>query len=558
MAATEVLIVAPLSAVNLPSEPRWYLTSPGALHGTRIDVALELPEDLRVGLADDVGQHVQPAAVRHADADLLQTGFGGLLAHLVQQGDRRLAALQGEPLLSDELGLQERLEDLGLVELVQDPQVLLARQRLVRPLHPVLDPLALGRLLNVHVLDADGPAVGVAQDAQDLAHLHPALAAGEGAGRELAVQVPQRQAVGLHVEIVVAALAVLQRIGVGHQVAAHPVGVDHLHDPGLLGDLVLVIGADVLCPADRLVRDPQRAEDVVVEAVLAEQQGVQPGQVLAGLGALDDPVVIGRGQRHDLGDAHVAEPVGIGALELWRVLHRADADDRALALHQARHRVVGADGAGVGQGDGGAGEVLERELAGPGLLDHLLVRGPELGEVEGLAALDAGHQELAGAVLLGQVDGQPEIDMGRHDHCRLAVDHVVAVVHRRHALQRLHHGVPDEVGVGDLAAAGPPKVVVDHHALVDQQLDRQRPDAGRGRHRQRDVHVLGGTGRSAAHGGPHGLFDRDARPIGRVRRIGGYAAARARGARPDLLGRCRLLDRWRTTWCRLVLRLSRG
>ena len=74
--------------------------------------------------------------MRHADADLLEICFGGLLADLVQQRDRRLAALQGEPLLADELGLQERLEDLGLVELVQDPQVLLAGQRLVRAAPP--------------------------------------------------------------------------------------------------------------------------------------------------------------------------------------------------------------------------------------------------------------------------------------------------------------------------------------------------------------------------------------------------------------------------------------
>ena len=281
----------------------------GALDGPRVDVALELAEDLGVALAHDVGQHVQPAAVRHADADLFEAVVGGLLTDLVEQGDGRLAALEREPLLTDELGLQEGLEDLGLVELVQDPQVLLAGQRLVRPLHPVLDPLALGGLLDVHVLDADGPAVRVAQDAEDLAHLHQTLAAGERAGGELPVQVPQGQAVGLHVEVVVTALAVLQRVGVGHQVPAHPVGVDHLEDPGLLGDLVLVVGTDVLGPADRLVRDPQRGEDVVVEAVLAEQQGVQPGQVLTRAGALDDPVVVGRRQRHHLGDAHQRELV---------------------------------------------------------------------------------------------------------------------------------------------------------------------------------------------------------------------------------------------------------
>ena len=65
---------------------------------------------------------------------------------------------------------------------------------------------------------------------------------------------------------------VLQRVGVGHHVAAHAVGVDQLEDAGLLGDVVVVAGDDVLGPADRLVGDAQRPEDLVVEAVLAEQQ----------------------------------------------------------------------------------------------------------------------------------------------------------------------------------------------------------------------------------------------------------------------------------------------
>ena len=145
----------------------------------------------------------------------------------------------------------------------------------MRSLYPILDPFALHGLLDVHVLDADGPAVGVAQDAQDLPHLHPAFAAGEGSGRKLTVQVPQRQTVRLHVKIMMAPLTVLQRIRVGHQMTTHPIGVDHLHDPGLLGDLVLVVAADVLRPPDRLVRDAQRTEEVVVEAVLAEQQRMQ-------------------------------------------------------------------------------------------------------------------------------------------------------------------------------------------------------------------------------------------------------------------------------------------
>ncbi len=189
----------------------------------------------------------------------------------VEERDDRLAALEREPLLPDELGLQEGLERLGGVEPAQDPQLLLAVGLGLRPLDPVLDPGPLVGILDVHVLDADGAAVRVAQDAEDLAQRGDRLAA-EAAGGELAVEVPQGQAVADDVEVGVAALAVLQRVGVGHQVAAHPVGVDELLHPGGLVDVVLVRGRDVLLPADRLVRDAQRGEDAVVEAVLAEQQ----------------------------------------------------------------------------------------------------------------------------------------------------------------------------------------------------------------------------------------------------------------------------------------------
>ena len=72
----------------------------GALHRPRVDVALELAEDLAVALADDVGQHVEPAAVGHPDGDLVEAGLGGRLADLVDQRDRGLAALEAEPLLA--------------------------------------------------------------------------------------------------------------------------------------------------------------------------------------------------------------------------------------------------------------------------------------------------------------------------------------------------------------------------------------------------------------------------------------------------------------------------
>ena len=64
--------------------------------------------------------------------------------------------------------------------------------------------------------------------------------AGEAADRELAVEVPQREAVLEDVQVGVVADLELERVGVGHQVAAHPVGVDQLDHPGVLVDLALV------------------------------------------------------------------------------------------------------------------------------------------------------------------------------------------------------------------------------------------------------------------------------------------------------------------------------
>ena len=148
--------------------------------------------------------------------------------------------------------------------------------------------------------------VGVPQHAEDVAQLHQRLAA-EAAGGELALQVPQRQAVRLDVEVGVLALAVVERVGVGHEVAAHPVGVDQLEHPGRLGHVVVVADRDVVDPAHRLVRDAQRLEDLVVERVLAEQQLVDLAEELAGLRALDDPVVVGRGEREDLAHREAGE-----------------------------------------------------------------------------------------------------------------------------------------------------------------------------------------------------------------------------------------------------------
>ena len=67
-----------------------------------------------------VGEHREPAAVRHADDDLLDAERAAALDDLLHRRDQRLAAVEAEALGAGVLDLQELLEALGLDELVED------------------------------------------------------------------------------------------------------------------------------------------------------------------------------------------------------------------------------------------------------------------------------------------------------------------------------------------------------------------------------------------------------------------------------------------------------
>ena len=74
------------------------------------------------------------------------------------------------------------------------------------------------------------------------------------------------------------------------------------------------------------------------------------------------------------------------------------------------------------------------------------------------------------------------------------------VVHLGHRLECLDDGVADQVGERHLAAARPLQMVVDHGAVVEQQLDRHGPHAGGRRDGERRLHV----GDHAGSGPPQG------------------------------------------------------
>ena len=154
-AASVRLISAPAERLVLAGRTEVVLHVAGALRARRVELTLELAEDLLVRLADNVREGIEPAAVRHAEHDVGHPGVGSVTAQRVQHRDERFRALEAEALLPEVLGVQEALERLGRVETLEDPALLLRRSDGMRAFDPLLDPLLLVGLLDVHVLDAD-------------------------------------------------------------------------------------------------------------------------------------------------------------------------------------------------------------------------------------------------------------------------------------------------------------------------------------------------------------------------------------------------------------------
>lgn len=200
------------------------------LRGPDVDRVLELLEDLRAGLADDVGEDVQPSPVGHADDGLPGAQPCGAAQQGVEQDDRRLPALQRVPLLADVLGVQEGLERLGGAQPLQDVQALRAGGARLRTLDAPLYPQPLARVLDVHVLDPGGTAVRGAQRPDHLAqrHLRPP---GETVDGQAPLRVTGVQAVPRRLQFrTVHRRLRAHRVGGGGQVPADPVRVDQRRD----------------------------------------------------------------------------------------------------------------------------------------------------------------------------------------------------------------------------------------------------------------------------------------------------------------------------------------
>ena len=124
----------------------------------------------RFGVADDVRQHIQPAAMGHAHVDLIDAACRRALDQLIEHRDDRLAALERKAFLSEIFFMQELLELLGLDQLLQQFFLGLGVERLgVDKLLADLraDPVFFFFALDMAIFDADLSAVRVAQDVED-------------------------------------------------------------------------------------------------------------------------------------------------------------------------------------------------------------------------------------------------------------------------------------------------------------------------------------------------------------------------------------------------------
>ena len=83
-------------------------------------VALEFGKDRGERLADEIGQHVEPAAMRHADDELADAELAPRAQDRLQRRHQRFGALDAEPLGAGIAAVEKALEGLGRGQDSQD------------------------------------------------------------------------------------------------------------------------------------------------------------------------------------------------------------------------------------------------------------------------------------------------------------------------------------------------------------------------------------------------------------------------------------------------------
>ncbi|MNZ44518.1 hypothetical protein D3C78_621510 [compost metagenome] len=227
-------------------------------------LAFELVEQVARVLAEGVDQHVQTAAVGHADDDFLGAVGAGALDDLVDHRDQALAAFQTEALGARVFGTQVLLQALGRSQTLEQVRARFSGEvrTATHAFQTLGEPVALLGIDDMHELGANAAAVGAFQAVDDLAQGRLFLADIQLTGAEGGIEVCRGQAVMIDRQVSRrGALPEAQRIETGGLVTTQAVGQDQTQDFYLL---FLVLGAYaasgnrlgtalVLCQQDEMI-----------------------------------------------------------------------------------------------------------------------------------------------------------------------------------------------------------------------------------------------------------------------------------------------------------------
>ena len=235
-----VIVTSPDSVARVPGRGEVVLDVAGASlvvrdHGVDRPLAFELAQNRLVGEADRVHEHVQAAAMRHADHDLVRSGAGGDLDRLVEHRHHRVQALDRELLLAEERAAEVLLEPLDAGERLQQADALFRLQRL--PVAARLDRLPEPDPLGVirQVLDLVGHRAGVdlAQRRERFLQRLAGDVHAQQLRRDPRLQLRrQRRDQARLVERGIAERLGAERVEARRQVAVHPVRLDESHRGG--------------------------------------------------------------------------------------------------------------------------------------------------------------------------------------------------------------------------------------------------------------------------------------------------------------------------------------
>ena len=150
----------------------------------------------------------------------------------------------------------------------------------------------------------------------------------------------------------------------------------------------------------------------------------------------------------------------------------------------------GANGAGIGETDRGADEVIDTEFVVACSADEIFVRRVEHREVHCVGRLDARNHERARAIRFLKIYRKTEVDMRGSDHGGLAVDLGERVVHRWLRCDCLDDRKTDDVGERHLAATSTREMAIDHVAIVGEEFGGHRAHAGGSWHTEAGFHVV--------------------------------------------------------------------